>query len=131
MPIAPRDPETDKTPKLPPKGFAIVARDGFQLQAEDSGKVKTVEFVTDAPGLASPEDFENTLGSVVDLAWNAGAAEWDQQAFNASEIGGAPSIKLDAGHRRADRLAAGDRGRAAGRHPEPVHGHQGGWPGRK
>ncbi len=96
VPDRARDPETNKKPKLPPKGFAITSQDGFQLQAEDSGAERTIEFVTDAPGLKSRSDFEKTLASVADLGKQL-AQRNGQQAFNAGEIGGAPSIKLSPG----------------------------------
>lgn len=83
-------------PPVPPKGFAIAARNGFQMQAEDNGSERTVEFVSNAPGFATRGEVESAAGSVQSLASRM-ATRNGGEPFNASEIGGAPSIKMKPG----------------------------------
>ncbi len=95
----------ENKPDLPPKGFAIAARDGYQMQAEDNGNERTIEFVSNAPGFATGDEVEKAAGSVESLASRL-AARNGKEPFNASRIGGTPGILMKPGSTLTGELQA-------------------------
>lgn len=95
----------EKKPELPPKGFAIAARDGFQMQAEDNGSERTVEFVSNAPGFATKGEVDKAAGSVQRMA-SLLARRNGQETFNAGAVGGSPAIKMKPGQVLSGELQA-------------------------